>query len=91
MAASVSLTSEQRSTRASLAAHTRAARYDGRAVTENAREGFKAKFRRQAEEETPGLSDAEYERRAQHLLQAHMRRLALASSKARGARKGAAP
>jgi hypothetical protein len=35
------------------------------------------------------LIDAEYTRRAEHLYKAHMRRLALASSKARAARKAA--
>lgn len=87
LAASVSLSPEQRSLRASLAAHEMHARHDSREVTAYARAGFLAKFLREVEAATPGLPEAERLRRAEHLLRAHMRRLAFASSKAR-ARKG---
>ena len=87
LAASVSLSPEQRSLRASAAAHTMHARNDSREITANARAGFLAKFLREVDAATPGLPEAERLRRAEHLLRAHMQRLALASSKARAARK----
>lgn len=89
MAASVSLNSEQRRLRASLAAHEMHARHDPQEITAGARAGFLAKFLREVDATAPGLSEPERLRRAEHLLRAHMRRLALASSKAR-ARKAAA-
>jgi hypothetical protein len=57
--------------------------YDGRESTAKARAGFLATFLRQVDEATPGLPEAERLRRAEHLLRAHMKRLALASSRAR--------
>ena len=87
MAASVSLTTEQRSLRASLAAHEMHARNDSREITAKARTGFLAKFLREVDEYEPDLPEAERQRRAEHLLHAHMKRLALASSKARSARR----
>ncbi len=89
LAASVSLTPEQRRLRASLAAHEMHAQHDSREITAGARAGFLAKFLREVDAATPGLPEAERLRRAEHLLRAHMQRLALASSKAR-ARKAAA-
>jgi hypothetical protein len=74
--------------RASVAAHEMHARNDPREITAAAREGFLAKFLREVDAATPGLLEAERLRRAEHLRAAHMRRLALASSKAR-ARKAA--
>lgn len=89
MAASVSLSPEQRSLRSSQAAHTMHAKNDSRATTANARAGFLKKFLNEVDATTPGLPEAERQRRAGHLLQAHMKRLALASSKARARRKAA--
>jgi hypothetical protein len=86
----LSLSPEQRSLRASLAAHEMHARQDSREITANARAGFLARFLRQVDEEQPGLAEAERVRRAEHLLRAHMARLALRSSKARAARRRAA-
>jgi hypothetical protein len=83
----ISLSPEQRSLRASLAAHEMHARHDSQEITANARAGFLAKFLAQVDEISPGLPEPERIRRAEHLLRAHMKRLALASSKAR--RKGA--
>jgi hypothetical protein len=83
----ISLSPEQRSLRASLAAHEMHARHDSREITANARAGFQSKFLAQVDATTPGLPEPERIRRAEHLLRAHMKRLALASSKAR--RKGA--
>jgi hypothetical protein len=87
MSASTSLSPEQRSLRASLAAHEMHARNDSRKITANARAGFLAKFLREVDATTAGLPEAERLRRAEHLLRAHMKRLALASSKARARRK----
>jgi hypothetical protein len=65
------------------------ARNDSREITANARAGFIARFLRQVDAETPGLPEAERLRRAEHLLRAHMARLALASSRARAKGKAA--
>ena len=74
---------EQRSVRAAIGGHSRAGMYDGRESTAKARAGFLATFLRQVDEATPGLPEAERLCRAEHLLRAHMKRLALASSRAR--------
>jgi hypothetical protein len=79
----MSLSPEQRSLRASIGGHARAGRYDGREVTARARAGFLTKFLDEVDASTPGLPEAERIRRAEHLLRAHMKRLALASSRAR--------
>jgi hypothetical protein len=84
----LSLSPEQRSLRASIAAHAMHGKYDSREVTANARAGFLAKFLDEVDASTPGLPEAERLRRAEHLLRAHMQRLALKSSRAR-ARKAA--
>ena len=84
-----SLSPEQRSVRAAIGGHSRAGMYDGREVTANARAGFLAKFVREVDEATPGLPEAERLRRAEHLLRAHMKRMALASSRARAKKAGA--
>ncbi len=81
------LTPEQRRTRASIAAHARWSRENPAANAARGQAGLLAKFDREAREAEPGLTDAEYARRAQSAYQAHMGRLALASSRARGARK----
>jgi len=81
------LSAEQRSLRASLAAHEMHARHDSREITANARAAFLKRFLDEVDAATPGLDDGERVRRAEHLLRAHMKRLALASSKARAARR----
>jgi hypothetical protein len=81
---------QQRSLISAIGAHERAARYDGREVTARARSAFLARFLHEVDDATPGLPEAERQRRAGHLLQAHMKRLALASSKARARRKASA-
>jgi hypothetical protein len=91
VAASVSLTSERCSLRASLAAHEMHARHDSREITANARAGFLKKFLDEVDAATPGLPEAERLRRAEHRLRAHMKRLALASSKARARSDEAVP
>jgi hypothetical protein len=79
----LSLSPEQRTLRASLAAHAMHAKHDSHEITANARAGFLAKFLDEVDASTPGLPEAERIRRAEHLLRAHMKRLALASSRAR--------
>jgi len=64
------------------------ARHDAREITAAGRAAFMARFEREVDA-TGVLSPAERQRRAAHALSAHMSRLALASSKARRARKGA--
>lgn len=86
----MTLSPNERSLRASIGAHAVHARYDSRELTANARAGFMAKFLAEVDAVSPGLPDAERLRRAEHLLRAHMLRLALKSAKARRARKGAA-
>ena len=85
----MALTEEQRSLRASLAAHAMHARNDPHEITAGARAGFLSRFLREVDATTPGLTETERLRRAEHLLRAHMARLALKSSRARAARKAA--
>jgi hypothetical protein len=77
------LTRQQRSIRASIAAHTRWSREDPAANAARGQAGLLARFDREVREADPGLSEAEYSRRAACAYRAHMARLALASSKAR--------
>jgi hypothetical protein len=84
----VPLTREQRSIRAAIAANTRWSRENPAATAARGQAGLLARFDREVREAEPGLSEAEYERRAGSAYRAHMARLALASSKAR-ARKAA--
>lgn len=83
----LSLSPEQRSLRASLAAHEMHARNDSREITANARAAFLKRFLDEVDEATPGLPEGERLRRAEHRFRAHMKRLALKSSKARAARR----
>jgi hypothetical protein len=85
-----SLTPTQRSLRAQIAANTRWSKEDPAANAARGQAGLLAKFEREARDAEPGLTDAEYVRRAQAAHRAHMQRLALASSKARKAASHAA-
>jgi hypothetical protein len=58
-------------------------KYDSREITAKARAAFRKRFLNEVDAATPGLPEVERLRRAEHLLRAHMKRLALASSKAR--------
>ncbi len=87
MAASTSLTPAQRILRALKAAHTRWAAEDPADTSTRGQAGLRGRFDRQVRKAEPGLSDAEYARRAESAYKAHMAGLALASSKARAARK----
>ena len=84
---SPSLTPEQRSHRARIAAHVLHGSRDPVKHTEPARKAFLERFdrevRQQAKDRGEILTEAEIARRAGHLKKAHMHRLALASSRAR--------
>lgn len=88
MGRSTSLTPEQRTQRARIAAHTRWAHEDPKAQAAIAREGFLKRFLDEVDPDRV-LPELERNRRANSALRAHMQRLALASSKAR-AKRGAA-
>jgi hypothetical protein len=83
----LSLSPEQRSLRASIAAHALHGTHDSRELTANARVGFLKKFLDEVDATSPGLPEAERQRRADHLLRAHMRRMSLASARSRGRRR----
>jgi hypothetical protein len=78
----------KRALRARIAAHAMHARHDARQTTAKARAAFLASFERQADPEGR-LPAAERQRRAQQLHSAYFARLALASAKARHARRPA--
>jgi hypothetical protein len=63
-----------------IGAHILHATHDSRELTAKARSRFLARFYEQTD---PALPEAERLRRAEHLLRAHMTKLALASAKAR--------
>jgi hypothetical protein len=80
------LTPEQRRLRASIAAHEMWANCgDPTARTLPARMAFLDKFEKQADPDGT-LTAAERARRAEHIRKAYFQRLALASSRARGAK-----
>ena len=78
----------ERALRARMAAHAMHGRHDARKTTAKARAAFLASFERQADPEGR-LPAAERQRRAQQLRRAYFARLALASAKARRARRPA--
>jgi hypothetical protein len=80
------LTLAERTLRARLAAHAMHARHDARETTANGRAAFLARF--EAEVDPDGtLTPEERGRRAEHARRAYFTRLALASAKARRARR----
>lgn len=81
------LTKAQLSLRAQIAANTRWSREDPAANAARGQAGLIEKFRREVLAADPALTEPELSRRAESLRRAHMARLALASSKARGTRK----
>jgi hypothetical protein len=87
------LSAEERSLRASLAAHSQHGRHNARKTTAKARAKFLGQFEQEALEVATAngeeLTPEELAKRAAHLRKAHMLRLALASAKAR--RKPPAP
>lgn len=85
-----SLTPEQRRLRASSAAHTRWSKEpDWSAATQPARDGYLAKLEREIDPDGKMPAD-ERRRRAVQLRRARMQALALKSSQARAAKRGAA-
>jgi hypothetical protein len=82
------LTAEQRRLRAQIGAHEMHARYSPIETTKAGRTTFLAKFETLADPDGV-MSEAERAEAARHLLQAHMKRLALKSSRVRAARKAA--
>jgi hypothetical protein len=72
-----------------IGAYSRWAKYDGKAHAERMQAGLLDSFRRQALEADPDVVEPELTRRAECLRKAHMRRLALLSSKARSKRAAA--
>jgi hypothetical protein len=82
------MTPEQRRTNASIAANTRAAMYDGREVTQRARDKAFARFEREVDP-TNSLDPQERDRRARALRRAHMQRIAKKSHEARRRNKAA--
>jgi len=88
MPASKNLTPPQRRLRAQAAAHTQWAKEpDPAGRTAPGRAAFMARFEREADPDGT-LDPAECARRAEHLRRAYFAKLALASSRARAARKG---
>jgi hypothetical protein len=84
------LSPAERSLRARVAAHAMHARHDARATTAKARAAFLLRFERQVDPEGL-LPSAERQRRAQQLRSAYFAQLALASAKARRARRTLPP
>ena len=82
MPAQTTLTPEQRSLRARIAANTRWSREDGKPNAVRAQAGLLAKFVDQVDPDRV-LPEGERTRRAEAARRAHMQRLAFLSSKAR--------
>lgn len=84
MAASNSLTPEQRAQRARIAAYSRWSRHaDRKAAAEKAQSGLLERFRQEVLTADPDVAEPELTVRAKALRKAHMVRLAFQSSKAR--------
>ena len=90
MAASTSLTPEQRTMRARMAAFTLHATHDSRELTKAATQASIDRFERQVDPDGE-LEPAERARRAESARKAYMAGLALRSSQARAARKAVRP
>jgi hypothetical protein len=89
MAAARNLTTEQLSTRGSIAVNTRWARTgaaEREASGQRGQAGLRARLAREIDPDGT-LGPAELAKRTENAYQAHMKRLAFASSKARAARK----
>lgn len=82
------LTPAQRSLRGKIGANTRWSREDPALTAARGQAGLQARFEREVDPDGT-LSLAERTRRAEAAYKAHMQRLALASAKARSARKAA--
>jgi hypothetical protein len=78
-------TPESRRAAGSIGAHTAHSRHTAEEMTGAAHQGYLRKFEREVDPDGV-LPEDERRRRANHALAAHMKRLALASAKARAAR-----
>lgn len=85
----MALTPEQRKLRAEIAAHARWSQEDPTDTAIRAQAGLLARFEREVDPDNT-LDPTERTRRAEHARRAHMKRLALRSSRVR-ARRAAAP
>lgn len=85
----MALSAEERRLRGKIAAHVTHARHDSCEITKAARAAFLGRFEDEVDPNRE-LSVAERARRAEHARKAYFTRLALASARARRARKGAA-
>lgn len=84
MAAATSLTPEQRSQRARIAALSRWAKESPAANASRGQAGLLEKFRKQVLADDAGVQEPELTRRAEAARRAHMARLSFKASKARG-------
>lgn len=84
----MSLTPEQRSARARIAALARWSKEDPAANAARAQAGLLQKFRREVVADDPSVTEPELTRRAECRRRLHMQRLAYRSSKARKAGGG---
>jgi hypothetical protein len=82
----MAMTPEQRSLRGRIGAYSLHAKYDSRATTEPARRAFLSRFEREVDPDGV-LPEPERLRRAEYARKAYFARLALASAKARAARR----
>lgn len=89
MAASKNLTPQQRSLRASAAAHAMHSQNDVRETTAAGLKAFNNRFEREVDPDGT-LDPAERARRAAHARRSYMQRLALKSARSRARSKGAA-
>jgi hypothetical protein len=83
------MTPEQRALAGRIGSAIARSRHDPRELTSEARRTFLGRSEAQVREESPELPEAEIQRRAGALRQAHMLQLSLKSSIARGKRKAA--
>jgi hypothetical protein len=77
------LTSGERTLRASQAAYMKHATHDPAFAAERGQAGLLERFRREVVEHTPGLPEAEIERRVEARRRSHMVGLSLLASRAR--------
>jgi hypothetical protein len=89
VAASKTLTAEQRSLRARLAANARWSKEDPLPTAKRAQAGLLDRFRREIVAEQGDITEPELTRRAKARRREHMQRLSFEASKARRARKAA--
>jgi hypothetical protein len=85
------MTPSQRALAGRIGSAVARARHSPADLTAAGRATFLSRFEAHAREASPGLSDAEVQRRAGELRRAHMLALSLKSSVARGKKRGKLP